>query len=529
MNKEITLKQENFNFKLELKQLFKLCFPIFVQTLFFAIITIVGSLATSFYNRVYHLDGSYNGYYFYIFAKVFSVYKIITFLPLMYQLGVLVVAANLYGQKKLEELPKLLWSTFYISVIINLGAYLIIFFSSPKLLELAGAKKSFVIGWKNINDFNAFKNNLKTSNLDINQIYNLPLSHYIFQGGFYEGNYYLKTNPLILINNEYEFTIKFLRVGTLDVFITSFAFILTSILQAVKKNKLAIIGVISGSIFRTIWIFLILFVFNKPFLATLEITLGSAINLLISFILVKKYAIKNNNINFKQTWNNKYIKEVLKIGFPISLETGIWFIAQYLLTKAIPDSKLDDSFIGLWRAVNNVYDLFAAFLFALSYVTSSVIATEIGKKEYYRAKRIGNLSFKLGMSTQIIFALLGVALTYPLFKIYSIDTDLINKYCYFLMPIFMVKTLADVGPLTTLRSLWGVNDVWMPNLISLLTMIGLQTSLVYILILFKNPNLSQELFLISLAGIALIDPTIRSILYLLRWNSEVWHKYAKTL
>ncbi|KJV90942.1 Uncharacterised protein [Mycoplasmopsis arginini] len=56
----------------------------------------------------------------------------------------------------------------------------------------------------------------------------------------------------------------------------------------------------------------------------------------------------------------------------------------------------------------------------------------------------------------------------------------------------------------------------MPNLISLFTMIGLQTSFVYILILFRGENLSQELFLISLSGIALIDPLFRTTLYLLR-------------
>ncbi|CRH45844.1 MatE [Chlamydia trachomatis] len=97
--------------------------------------------------------------------------------------------------------------------------------------------------------------------------------------------------------------------------------------------------------------------------------------------------------------------------------------------------------------------MFAAFLFALSYVTSSVVATEIGKNEFSKAKKIGNLSFKTGLTIQLLFGILGVILTFPMFKIYSIETDLINKYCYILMAIFMFKTLTDVGPFTTLRSL----------------------------------------------------------------------------
>lgn len=523
------IKHINFNWKLESKYMLRLCFPIFIQTLFFAVVTIVGSLATSFYNRAFHIDGSYAGYYFYTFAKVFVVYKIITFLPLMYQLGVLVVASNLYGQEKEKEIIKLLWSAFYVSLIINAGAYLIIFFSAPKLLELSGAKNNFVLAWKNRSEFNLFKTNLEKANLTINDVYKLDLSHHIFQGGFYEGKMYSNTNVFVEITNENKFTTTFLRIGSLDIFITSIAFILNSSLQAIKKNKQAIIGVIIGTIIRTIWIFLILYVAKRPFIASLEIGLGALINIIIAFIFVKKYIIKHNHIKFKETWNNKYVKEMLKIGFPIALETGIWFVAQYLLSKAIPDGKLNDRFIGLWRAVNNLYDLFAAFLFALSYVTSSIIATEIGKNKFERAKKLGNLSFKLGISIQLIFGFLGITFTYPIFKIYSIETELINKYCYYLMTIFMIKTLADVGPLTSLRALWGSNDVWMPNLISLITMIGLQTSLVYILILFRSDSLSQEMFLISLSAIAIIDPLFRSILYGLRWNSGVWTKFAKKL
>ncbi|WP_373439310.1 hypothetical protein, partial [Metamycoplasma equirhinis] len=49
----------------DFKYIFKLTLPIFVQTLFFAIVSILGSLASTLYLRVYHIDGSFNGYYFY--------------------------------------------------------------------------------------------------------------------------------------------------------------------------------------------------------------------------------------------------------------------------------------------------------------------------------------------------------------------------------------------------------------------------------------------------------------------------------
>ncbi|MGX9364093.1 MULTISPECIES: MATE family efflux transporter [unclassified Mycoplasma] len=529
MNIKAIENDKYFKQKYNFKYLLRLSFPIFIQTLFFATVTIAGSLAVSFYNRVYHADGSYNGYYFYTFAKIFVVYKIITFLPLLFQLGVLVVASNLYGQGKQKEIAKLLWSAFYLSLILNGVIYLIVFFSAPKLLSLSGAKNTFIIGWKKEVDYNNFISNLKKSNLKLEQVYQLDLNHKIFVGGFADGINYIPTNVEVEVKNEHSFAIKFLRIGTIDIFITSIAFIMNSSLQAIKKNKLAIIGVIVGTIVRTIWIFMILFVIKNAFLASLEIIIGSLINIVISSILVKKYVVKNHKIKFKETWNNKYIKEILKIGFPISLETGIWFVSQYLLSKAIPDAKLNDRFIGLWRALNNIYDLFAAYLLALSYVTSSVVATQIGKNKLDKAKKIGNLAYKTGFIVQLLFGILGIILTYPLFKIYSIETKLINQYCYILMSVFAIKSLMDVGPLTTLRSLWGANDVWMPNLISIFTMIGLQTSFVYILILFGSNNISQEIFLISLSSIAIIDPLFRTLLYLLRWNTDAWKKFAKKL
>ncbi|MCV3733796.1 MATE family efflux transporter [Mycoplasma enhydrae] len=529
MEKEISNSTINktFEWKTEFKYILKLSFPIFIQMFFFAIVGIVGSLATTLYNRVYHFDGSYNGYYFYLFSKIFVVYKIITFLPLIYQLGVLVIGSNLYGQNKQKEMLKLMWSAFYISLILNSIIYLIIFFSASKLLEFAGAKNERLLSWKTIEDLNKFKQNLKLAN--ISDFSNLPLNHYVFKGGIEGSKVFQNTNVYIEVMNENKFATQFLRISCLDVFFVSVAFILNSLLQAVKKNKLAIIGVISASLFRLVWVFCILFVAKNATLASLETILGAIINIVISYILVKKFIFKKMTIRIKQTWNSVYIKEIFKLGVPIALETGIWFVSQYLLSKAIPDANLSDKFIGLWRATNALYDIFTAYLLALAYVTSSVVATEIGSKNINRAKEFGILSFKMGLISQLIFSIIGISLTSPLFSIYSINKELINKYCYFLMAIFMAKSILDVGPLTLLRALWGSGDVWMPNLVSLLTMIGLQISLVYVLILFKSPLLSDGLFIIFLGLISLADPLFRTLLYYFRWNSNVWTKYAKTL
>ncbi|WP_373435886.1 MATE family efflux transporter, partial [Metamycoplasma equirhinis] len=107
------------------------------------------------------------------------------------------------------------------------------------------------------------------------------------------------------------------------------------------------------------------------------------------------------------------------LGLPIAIESGIWYISQYFIAAAIPYSGAPDQFIGIWRALNNTYDIFSSFVLALSYVTSVIVAIEIGKQDFERAHLLGRNSLKLGFYAQVIMSLIGVILTYPMLAIYS--------------------------------------------------------------------------------------------------------------
>ncbi|AXE61023.1 hypothetical protein DA803_02930 [[Mycoplasma] phocae] len=516
----------------DFKFIFKLTLPIFIQTLFFSIISLIGSLAVSFYQRVYHIDGSYNGYYFYAISKIITVYKILVFIPIIYQLGVLVVASNLYGQNKVNKIPQVISSAIYISLILNFICYFIMFGISPIILSKAGARESAIYGWTTKENYEIFKSNLSIANN--NQI---PI-HILTNGGTFDNKIFANSHPIVLVNNELEFAQKFLRISTLDIFIVSIAYILTSALQSIEKNKFAIVGVIAAIFFRTIWTYSILLIpkeIDLMILISLETIIGGLIQLFVAYIFVNKLIIqKQPKIPFKLSWNSKYIKEVLKIGAPIAIETGIWFTSQYFIAASIPYAISQDKFIGIWRAVNNGYDVFNSFTLALGYVTSVIVAVEIGKQDFNRAHSLGRSAFKLGLYAQIIFSILGITMTYPMLAIYSIDKQLIDSLGYSIMAIFMVKAIFDVGNLTILRGLWGANDVWMPILVALTTMIGLQLSTIYFVGIYQNTSkastkLSAETYIIIISLIALVDPIARSTLFNLRWNSRVWQKYAKRL
>ncbi|WP_412031672.1 MATE family efflux transporter [Metamycoplasma buccale] len=517
----------------EFKYIFKLFMPLFIQTFTLALVLFIGSLATTFYKRVYHVDGSYNGYYFYAISKILTVYKITTFVPIIYQLGVIVIASNLYGQEKHQEINKLIHSSIYISLLLNLFIYLIMAVLAPTILEAAGSKNNAIYSWISKDGYETFQNNLKIAKF--NSIDTKENINTIVNGGVINGTHFSSTYPLVLEKNELLFTVNFLRLTMLDLFAFSIGQILIAALQAIKKNKYSMIAVIASILSRIIWTYSILFIpksTNLMLLVSLETLIGGLIQTIVAYIFVYKYLFNKFKIHFKNSWNSKYIKEIFKIGLPIAIESGIWYVSQYMIARAIPFSGLNDHFIGIYRSINNLYDIFASFALALSYITSAIVAQEIGKHDYERAYKMGNATKKLAIYGQLIMSLISIILTYPLLKIFAIDSKLINKIGYILMFLMMIKSLADIGNLTTLRALWGVNNVLTPIWISLLSMIALQLSSTYLISIFlykNNQRLTAESFFILLYASTILDQLVRSTLYGLRWKSKTWIKYAKAL
>ncbi|AWX69566.1 MATE family efflux transporter [[Mycoplasma] anseris] len=514
----------------DFKKIFKLVLPIFIQILVLDIITLATALATTLYNRVYHIDGSYNGAYFYMFSKILNIYKIVTFIPIIYQLGVLVVASNLFGQEKFKEIPKLIASACWVSLILNLSFYLLVFFLSPFLLNWAGAKHEMLIGFDDKESYTTYLNNVNLAKIN-NLLLNLKDTLFL-DGGSYLINgkelIFNKTNYQIIQQDELNFAIKFFKITIIDLFIFSIAQILVAGLQGIEKNKEGMVAVVISLITKLIWTYTLLFGIkpnNVMMYVSLETVVGAFAQLVVAWIFCSKHIFNKWKISIKETWHNNYIKKMFLIGLPIAIENGIWFTSQYFVANAIPFAKLDEKYIGMYRAMTNVYDIFTGYVFALSFVTNVLVSIEVGKNNHQEAYLIGNSCFKLGIYSQIIWSILGIIFTWPMLKLFSIDNQTINQIGYTLIFVAMIRGIADVGNLTTLRGLWSTGDVWIPNVVAIITMIGIQISSTYLIVYYAK-NVSQDIkFLLIIASMG-IDPLLRSILFKMRWISKKWTKYA---
>lgn len=492
----------------------------FIQTFFLAIITFVTSLAVAIYGKVWHIDGSFSGRYFYLTSKINTIFKIIMFLPIIFQFGVLIISSHMHGRQDYFGMKKILFNAIYLSIIINLIFYLLIFFISPLLLPLSGVKDQPVYGWETKNNYEIFlKNKLLAKKNGINET---EILNFLLYGGDFKHLKFENTYPLKVLENELSSSIKFIRIALLELFIFSVAQIFCSSLISSKKNLYASISYSLGLLTRLFWTFFV-FTNNKiinSFYFSFEGVAGSLVHFFLSLIFLKKFLFKGEKYKLKYTnFDIKFISKLFVIGLPIALESGIWYFSQFLIARSIPLFNLQDKYIGIFKALNSLYDVFASFAYGLSFLASSFISEEYAKNNVKEIKLIQKSLFKIALIVQIIFGLINIALTKPLLKIYSINNNLILSIGYILMFIYSLKLIADLGNLITLRSLWGVNITWYPLSVSILTMIILQIFITYsTLELLNNKNINTETIFCVFVFSTITDPLTRTIIYKIKWN-----------
>ncbi|QJR44238.1 MATE family efflux transporter [Mycoplasma miroungirhinis] len=494
MNLKLKQKLEINNWKefwvpKDMKMILKLTFPIFIQILINVIATIVGSLSVNWYLKVTHESGQVVGTYFYALAKVILVYNLISFIPTLVSSGVLIICSNLIGQNRHHELPKIIWTGVYVNLIIALVFFISMWFASPLLLAAMGSKSSIIIYGQ---------------------------------------------NHQILHNNELEFTTKYLRYMLFWLFFYSIAQVFAAGLQAIKKNNIAVMGAIIGNFCAVVWMYVLLYgysQYNPIYLTAFDYTLGAIIQLLINYIFCHFFIFKKYKTKIKDTFKWDYVKKTLVLGTPISLEYGVWTISQFLISSAISTGGLGDQYIGMYRAIIMITGITTAFNTALGAVTNVLIGIEIGKDDKKRAYNLAWQLFVIGLYFSLLSGAILISLTYPLLKLYQMDTAIINKIGYWIMFFSVLKIIVDTANLTILRALWSANDIWITILISLITMMVIQVSLVHIILdlWYKNNSASITAPLVfSVVFLSLIaDPGLRSIIYIKRWINKTWHKYAK--
>ncbi|MBN0919597.1 MATE family efflux transporter [[Mycoplasma] gypis] len=475
----------------DFKMIMKLTIPIFIQVLINVIATLVGSLSINWYKIIYHTEtGQEVGAYFYAIAKVILVYNLIAFIPTLVSGGVLIICSNIIGQGKEKELPKVIWTGVYVNLIISTIFFLLMYFLAKILLKAMGAVESKKI---------------------------------FGPGG------------VILQESELSFATEYLQYMLTWLFFYSIAQVFASALQSIKKNNIAVIGAILGNVFAVVFIYSVLFGAKKDtdtmMISAIDYTLGAIIQLTINLFFCWKYIFRKYPTKFKDCFKLKYGIETIALGTPIALEFGVWTISQFLISSAISRGGLGDEYIGLYRAILILSSFSSAFNTAIGAVTNVLVGVEIGKNNRERAFNLGWQLFMVGIYFSSLSGIILIALTHPFLMLFKIDNKTIVNIGYLIVFLTTLKIVLDTANLTILRALWSANDIWVPIIISIFTMLAVQVSVVFMIVdlgFKKGAGTLSAMACFSVVFLSLIiDPLMRSIIYMNRWNNKTWHKYIK--
>ncbi|MGX9383260.1 MULTISPECIES: MATE family efflux transporter [unclassified Mycoplasma] len=469
----------------------KLTTPIFIQVFITVIATLVASLSINWYKEIYHSDtNDTTGTYFYIAAKIILVFNLINFIPSLVTSGVLIICSNVIGQERREELPKIIWTGVVVNLIISLIFFVLMYFLAGVLLKAMGAR-------------------------DTKAIYDV--------------------NGSVLHKSELVFATQYLRNMLYWLFVYSAAQVFAAALQSIKKNNIAVIGAITGNFVGIAFLYMVLYIPKSGdtiMWASAYYVLSAFIQLCINFAFCYFLILKKYPTPIKQLFQWKYCWDTFKLGTPIALEYGVWTISQFLVSSAISNGELGDRYVALWRVIVVLSGFFSAFNTALGAVTNVLIGVEIGRNDLKRAYNLGWQLFMVGIYITIISGIVFLALTHPFFMLYKVDKDVIKTLGYAIVALTLAKILADVANLTFLRALWSASDIWVPILISIVTMMAVQVSIVYLIINVGynkgqgSIKTASECFIWVFVGL-ISDPLLRSFIYTVRWTRKTWHKYIK--
>ncbi|MDQ0567693.1 MATE family efflux transporter [Mycoplasma yeatsii] len=466
----------------DFKYIMSLTIHIFLQLFFAAIISQINILLFSWYAGGTGFFAAVN--------KTTTLFIAIQFIPGLVASGTLVVGSKLFGQNKEKELSKLITTGILINLTITLFVYILTSVFASTFLSWLDAKNEFIV-----------------TNNKYNQI------------------------------NELDFCVKYFQIINISLVIMSVVQVLVAGLQIISKQRHIAIGSILSNVVDIILVVLVLYAFDwNPIYASLGLVLAALFQL-VYMIVINVIYIDYRNWKFINQIEVKYMFETIKIGLPITLEIGLWNVCNFVANTAIShlyvnstfidQQQVINTFINLHRTLTAIVQYSITFLIAISTITSMLVAKMIGKNDKQKAFEIGIDCWKIAIYSQLLLSSITLVLTYPLLKAFNINTVLINKYGYILMGVLFIKLLFDTANMTLLRALWSTGDLWVPLLISVITMISGMCLLPWLVSLTFKGDTGYGLVLIYL--VISLDPILRSIIYTKRWFKRKWESRVKAV
>ncbi|ATG97401.1 MATE family efflux transporter [Mesoplasma lactucae] len=456
------------------KEIMKITLVLFFQLFFAVLISQINIMLYSWYD---------NKSYFPAVNKVTILFNAVQFIPSLIASGALVVGGNLYGQGRKNELPVVLMTGLLVNGLICLIIVAILEGVSPYLLKFVGAKDEPIIG------------------------------------------------AMYPTNSELDWVTKYFRIQISQLFIMSFTQVFISGLQVVRKQKHIMIGAVMSNVVDVFITASILYWWKaNPIFTSIAIPAANLFQLVYMWLIVKK------DIGFKKLpsdkWiNGKFAKEEIKIGVPMTAEMATFFTFHFVSQGAIAhihgsDEQINE-LIDLNRVMSSINQYCGTYLQAIGTAASIMVASSIGKGDTNQAYKDGINTWRLALYGQFIICLIVLALLYPLLLAFNIDKFLITKYAFWLWLILIVIDLGDTVNMTLLRSLWTAGDLWVPLIVSLVTMSIAYGGLPWVVAVTYKGDPGVSLILIYLMNC--IDSVTRAGIYIYMWRSKKWMKYAKKI
>ncbi|AKU79979.1 MATE family efflux transporter [Spiroplasma turonicum] len=452
------------------KDIFSMAIPIFIQLLFTILISQINLIAINNYKDGAYAEGT---------SKAVLAYNTLQFVPSLIATGTIIVAGNLIGQGRKNEVSRVIVTGILVNLAIMLPIFLLVTILSD-----------YIVGWVEASS-------------------NEPIMDA-------SGKFVLEPKELDYVSNYYRFTnINLLMMSVYQVFVAG--------LQSIKKSRVVTIGTMLANIIDLSLISILLYATNiPPVYSALVLPITGLFQIIFMLFMCLKYIDFKTNKHKQLSWN--YAKETLKTGLPITIEMGVWNICNFGTSVAIGQLHLGtgNHWITLHRNANSIGQYSSAFIQAIGTVTAVFVSRKIGEKDKQGAYEIAINCWKAAILITLISNIVMIAISYPLLYILN-SKDTAIPWGVSLLAIYAIKILFDTVNMTLLRSLWSVGDLWFPIIVSFITMGLGMVALPFIIV--KGFNIVEGPGLLLIYAAVIVDPLLRSIVYVRRWLKGKWQRY----
>ncbi|QEH61579.1 hypothetical protein SCHIN_v1c03820 [Spiroplasma chinense] len=455
----------------DLKEITTMAIPIFIQLLFNILISQINLIAINHYRH---------GVYSEAVAKAVLSYNTLQFIPSLIATGTIVVAGNLIGQGRKEEVSKVVVTGLLINFVISAFIFATIETLSDQIVHLMNADNLRVI----------------------------------------------KEGDVVLENSELRFVSSYYRILNVNILTLSLSQVFVAGLQSMKKSTYVTIGTVIANVIDLILVSVLLYGTKlNPIWSALTIPITGVFQIIYMMFMCFKFI--DFKVNRGKQLNWIYAKETLKTGLPITIEMGVWNLCNFGTGVAIAKlggtgAEDDNPWIVLHRNANSIGQYSTAFIQAMGTVTSVFVARKIGEDDRQGAYETAINCWKAAIYATLLANILMLALSYPLLELLG-SQGKSWPWGVGMLSIYAVKILFDTVNMTLLRALWSAGDLWYPILVSFVTMgIGM-VALPFVVI--YGFDLLGGWGLMAIYAVLSVDPISRSIIYVIRWIGGKWQKY----